>query len=515
MACSRIPQPVTGMIIGDNMFLTPIEVRQMRQVPELVFINCCHLGKMSDASGLDESRLNQRQDYNLMAASVAVEFIRMGVRAVVATGWAVDDRAASTFARIFYDHMLRGTRFGEAVKAARKETYESHPGINTWGAYQCYGDPDYRLTRDNSSYSDDTENPAFASVPAVITEIENLSAQLETMGARKPTWHLGRLKKIEDWLKEVKWTNNGSVNLALARAYWEALEYVDAQRYFQRALSEDPASVTLKDIEQLANLTSRACVDVWKKKEEGTVADLTGQLIQAKKFLDWLKSDHLPNTGDGQSLGAKRTVAERESLVGSTHKRCAWIAEDRKAMIGAVKEMDAHYAKAWDVLKGEPKGAYALLNTVMAGMVKLWLLKSNIKKLDGLIKDVATARALLAQDLKMEPEFWDEIMPVDCDLFEYLLSEKTPRSIPTKLKQNKVEGKKQAVPLSAQGGTDKPDVIKRLAVRYQEIRKLGSRRQFASVLDQIEFLETMANRGGKKQVAEDLHRLLATMAKEL
>ena len=81
--CGQSAQPVTGMIIGDNMFLTPIEIRQMRQIPELVFINCCHLGKMSESSGLDESRLNKRQDYNLMAASVATEFIRMGVRAVI------------------------------------------------------------------------------------------------------------------------------------------------------------------------------------------------------------------------------------------------------------------------------------------------------------------------------------------------------------------------------------------------------------------------------------------------
>ena len=39
----------------------------------------------------------------------------MGVRAVVAAGWAVDDRAAAEFARAFYDRMLDGESFGPAV----------------------------------------------------------------------------------------------------------------------------------------------------------------------------------------------------------------------------------------------------------------------------------------------------------------------------------------------------------------------------------------------------------------
>ena len=41
---------VTGMVIGDGMFLTPHEIAQMRSVPELVFINCCHLGRIAGAA---------------------------------------------------------------------------------------------------------------------------------------------------------------------------------------------------------------------------------------------------------------------------------------------------------------------------------------------------------------------------------------------------------------------------------------------------------------------------------
>jgi len=54
---------------------------------------------------------------------VAQQFIRMGVRAVVAAGWAVDDQAAKEFARTFYREMLNGAEFGKAVQRARDEIY--------------------------------------------------------------------------------------------------------------------------------------------------------------------------------------------------------------------------------------------------------------------------------------------------------------------------------------------------------------------------------------------------------
>ncbi len=139
--------PVTGMIIGDKVVLSPKEVEQMRRVPELVFINCCHLGYVEPRKNGKAKERNERDDYHRIAANVATQFIRMGVRAVVAAGWAVDDAAARTFAVTFYEQMLQGRPFGEAVQIARQATYKGHPGVNTWGAYQCYGDPDYCLIR--------------------------------------------------------------------------------------------------------------------------------------------------------------------------------------------------------------------------------------------------------------------------------------------------------------------------------------------------------------------------------
>ena len=97
---------VTGMVLGNGMYLTAGEVGQMRQVPELVVVNCCHLGSMGPtgpttpsgrgssarASGSPGVRPDRAPgNYHRLAASFATELIDIGVRAVVACGWAVDD----------------------------------------------------------------------------------------------------------------------------------------------------------------------------------------------------------------------------------------------------------------------------------------------------------------------------------------------------------------------------------------------------------------------------------------
>ena len=61
-------------------------------------------------------------------------------------GWAVDDNAGRVFAKVFYQGMLDGMPFGDAVRTARMSVYRSsETANNTWAAYQCYGDPGFQL----------------------------------------------------------------------------------------------------------------------------------------------------------------------------------------------------------------------------------------------------------------------------------------------------------------------------------------------------------------------------------
>lgn len=135
----RAERITSGFIIDQADTLTWKHIAQLREVPELVFLNCCHLGSIAS------KRVSTR-----MAADFGEQFIRQGVRAVIAAGWAVEDRAALYFAEVFYHEMFSGQCFGEAVRRARAANFAKFPGSNTWAAYQCYGDPSYRLNPGNT-----------------------------------------------------------------------------------------------------------------------------------------------------------------------------------------------------------------------------------------------------------------------------------------------------------------------------------------------------------------------------
>src|SRR5262245_66120750 len=100
------------MVLDNGVFLTAVEIGQMPQVPELVFLNCCHIGQ----TGPEVTGNPPSVQFNRLAASVSRELIEMGVRAVVAAGWAVRDDVANRFATMFYEKMLDGETFGDALK---------------------------------------------------------------------------------------------------------------------------------------------------------------------------------------------------------------------------------------------------------------------------------------------------------------------------------------------------------------------------------------------------------------
>ena len=132
----------SGVVIGSDSYLTAASIQQLRVVPDLVFLNCCHLAR------LDQPQ--EAQPWNKLAASVSEALIKIGVRAVIAAGWAVSDKAAQFFAEKFYRLMLadQGLQFGKAVFQARQQTYKKYSAnSNTWGAYQCYGDPSFTLVQ--------------------------------------------------------------------------------------------------------------------------------------------------------------------------------------------------------------------------------------------------------------------------------------------------------------------------------------------------------------------------------
>jgi hypothetical protein len=248
---------VSGMIIGEGMVLTPGDVKQMRRVPELVFLNCCHLGRL-DAKG----RHSDREQQHRLAANLAAEFIRMGVRAVIAAGWAVNDLAALVFAESFYRYMLAGRPYGEAVRLARERTWQEHPAYNTWGAYQCYGDPDFRLRHDGGGPSGGVER-TYVSTAEVVADLDNLRADAHSASPSRIQALRDELHRIEKTLDAVAlrhgedWRDQGEVAEALGLAQGEVGRFADAASTLDRAILAEDAGARWNAIEQRARYQAR------------------------------------------------------------------------------------------------------------------------------------------------------------------------------------------------------------------------------------------------------------------
>ena len=175
-ATASIParKQATGMVIGGGNLLTPAHIEQMRVVPDFVFLNCCTLGRIESDRQLPQGA---RPGNPQLAANLATQLIEIGVRGVIAAGWKVLDDAALLFADTFYKQFLAGKSFGDAVLDARGETFERYPSSNTWGAYQCYGDPGFVLQR-KSPASDNRSGPTeyrYVSASEALCELERLA----------------------------------------------------------------------------------------------------------------------------------------------------------------------------------------------------------------------------------------------------------------------------------------------------------------------------------------------------
>ncbi len=185
----------TGIAIGKDQFITPGTLKQITAIPELVFVNCCYLGKID--AGLEE----YRQSRHRLAANIGTQLIDNGVKAVVVAGWAVDDAAARTFAEVFYGNILEGEYFGEAVRLARKACYDHHGTTNTWGAYQCYGDPFYRCSLGGGSKKEDD---ALTLDQEVVLELDNLISSAESVSGDGRAQMLRLSDRVDDLIRQAE-----------------------------------------------------------------------------------------------------------------------------------------------------------------------------------------------------------------------------------------------------------------------------------------------------------------------
>jgi CHAT domain-containing protein len=147
----------SGWIFSDGVVISAHELQRIDRVPPLVVANACE-------SGITPDRTGERSA--AMVPSFAEAFFAQGVANYVGTAWPVDDIAARLFATVLYGALLgleagsleespaeiepRSIRLAPqpmhlAILRARVAVARTLGGRGTWGAYQHYGNPYYRL----------------------------------------------------------------------------------------------------------------------------------------------------------------------------------------------------------------------------------------------------------------------------------------------------------------------------------------------------------------------------------
>jgi hypothetical protein len=402
-----------GVVLSDGAFLGRNEIKSMRVVPELVFVNCCHLGTRAD-----DRLLRPAADPPRFAASVASALIDIGVRCVIAAGWAVGDVAASAFATTFYSSLRRGERFADAVAHAR--TAAMKEGGNTWAAYQCYGDPDWRLSGETESTTQ-----SIAEEFASIGSADGLTIALDTLAvrsrARNDEWRgnqeqlTAAHRSLAEQLRHLEgrfaaaWGDRGRVAEAFGTAWVEADDPTRAMDWYDRALRANDASASFKVFEQRANLRVRTAL-------AGIPEDAGAEALRAARVPILEAISGLAGLRDLQ------TTMERESLLGSAYKRLAMLAAragDEEAATEAITRMIVHYGEA-ERLAEETAPAdrfYPAMNR-MAAELALHAGKQDWKRLEPGAVD--TARACLRARIASDPDFWSVVGEIELAFYEAL-----------------------------------------------------------------------------------------------
>lgn len=405
---------VTGMVLGEGIFLTPVEIGQMGTIPDFVFINCCHLAKMDLAGNtrLHQAAIAKRSEF---ASGFAQKLIALGVKAVVAAGWAIDDDAAKVFSETCYRLLLQGQTFGKAVLEARRATWQDFASSNTWGAYQCYGDPEYKLVntrREESQAETVQDNWCFVANIEVVTELQNLANEADTS---QETRYPDMRNKIESLHASipVEWLGDADILYGLGRVYSKLEMYPEALRAYQAAIDSPQADypvVLLEDKVSLQTAWALACTNGRLQPAEGRECDEFAAAMMAEAYHTLKFLDNL-----GNSL-------QRLEEEGKYWKRqCIMVKVDERDEM--LRKMEEAYRAAHEfALQATGSIAvYPLINWMTARVVRN--LRGDLKHIERQeMKDwLKQAREKADADDRRMPNFLSGMTRAECMLLDYLL----------------------------------------------------------------------------------------------
>ncbi len=118
----------SGFVLSDGMFLGVEELRQMRSLPALVVLDNPHTGSRN------------------FGAEMAPALLKAGVPCVVVSAWGVERRLAGHYFETLLAAVGAGEPFAGAHAGALEACATAEPTGLAWGAFQAWGDPEFRFT---------------------------------------------------------------------------------------------------------------------------------------------------------------------------------------------------------------------------------------------------------------------------------------------------------------------------------------------------------------------------------
>lgn len=472
----------SGVVLSDGLVLSAAEIGLMERVPDVVFLSCCHLGKVGSGAGASHR----------LAYSLARELIEMGVRCVVAAGWAVDDVAAQVFSTHFFAQMAdAGAPFADAVLSARRQARHECPQRNTWGAYQAYGDPQFRLRAGASG----TGSAAVLRAPEELLqwlEGARLDARRHA-GSGTPAEEAAqlqrRLAQVRQRLADLPpaWAERPEVLHAqglLCAEYGEA-GFESACELLQRAIAAQAlrGEVPLRAVEQLANFEARSASALLR------AGDAPGALARVQRAVARLELLLAMACADPAGAPATAVAAsapgnpERLALLGSARKRKAEILLDLPdqgwpQIEGELRAArDAYLRAEQSTGSGRGPDSYAVLNRLQLDA----LLGEPADGRADLIAQVQTAAAdRFAQGLSP----WDALAQGDGELTRWLFGK---GAAPAGSLEQLVEGYGNVIGKVLLSGRELHSVLEqqRLLARFLAARKRSGDVSRARVLEQL------------------------------
>ncbi len=401
-----------GVVLSGDTFLGAAEIKAMRVVPELVFLNCCYL------AGRDASSTLQPYDRATFAANIAEALIEVGVRCVIAAGWAVEDGPAEKFATTFYSVLLRGERFIDAVAAAREAAWRLSPQGNTWAAYQCYGDPGWTWSRGGADAQRPTppvgdEFVGVSSPVALTLALETLSIR-SRFGPARDEVQRDKLRFLESKFAG-EWGGMGAVAEAFGLAYGQAKDSAKAIEWYRVAVNSSDGSASFRAAEQLGNELARCGEKL--KDEAAARAMIEEGIAQLGKLV------------------ALQTTVERESLLGSAWKRLVLLearAANNAASLTALEMMGTHYANAETLAcRAQADNLYYPAKNGISAELRLAFLSKRAPRLSE--ARLSQVRESLDKAATERPDFWSVVGQTELSLLEALAQRRLAGSVPALL----------------------------------------------------------------------------------